>query len=83
MCGFFFCYKKNNTPIPKKLFISSSKLLSHRGPDDYRYFFDKKISGSFYRLSIQDISKLGSQPMLSRSKKILFFLMEKFIIIWN
>ena len=74
MCGFFFCYKKNNTPIPKKLFISSSKLLSHRGPDDYRYFFDKKISGSFYRLSIQDISKLGSQPMLSRSKKnIIFF----------
>jgi asparagine synthase (glutamine-hydrolysing) len=74
MCGFFFCYKKNNIPIEKKLFINSSKLLSHRGPDDLKYFFDKKISGSFYRLSIQDVSKLGSQPMLSKSKKnIIFF----------
>ena len=69
MCGFFFCYKKDNIPIEKKLFINSSKLLSHRGPDDLKYFFDKKISGSFYRLSIQDVSKLGSQPMLSKSKK--------------
>ena len=74
MCGFFFCYKKNSVPIEKKLFINSSKLLSHRGPDDLKYFFDKKISGSFYRLSIQDVSKLGAQPMLSKSKRnIIFF----------
>jgi len=74
MCGFFFCYKKNNISINKELFIKSSKLLSHRGPDDLRYFYDKNISGVFYRLSIQDISKLGSQPMFSNSKKnIIFF----------
>jgi asparagine synthase (glutamine-hydrolysing) len=74
MCGFFFCYKKNNTKINKELFLQSSKLLSHRGPDEVKYFFDKNISGTFYRLSIQDISKLGSQPMLSATKKnIIFF----------
>jgi asparagine synthase (glutamine-hydrolysing) len=74
MCGFFFCYKKNDISVNKELFIKSSKLLSHRGPDDLRYFYDKNISGVFYRLSIQDVSKLGSQPMLSNSKKnIIFF----------
>jgi asparagine synthase (glutamine-hydrolysing) len=74
MCGFFFCYKKNNIPVDRKLFLKSSKLLSHRGPDSFNHFFDKNILGSFYRLSIQDVSKLGSQPMLSFSKKnIIFF----------
>ena len=73
MCGFFFSYKKNNIQINKDLFLQSSKLLSHRGPDDVKYFFDKNISGTFYRLSIQDISKLGSQPMLSASKKSIIF----------
>ena len=74
MCGFFFSYRKNNTQLDSKLFVNSSKLLSHRGPDDLNFFFDKNISGAFYRLSIQDISKLGSQPMFSNSKKnIIFF----------
>ena len=77
MCGFFFCYKKNNIPVDRKLFLKSSKLLSHRGPDSFNHFFDKNILGSFYRLSIQDVSKLGSQPMLSFSKKnIIFFIGE-------
>lgn len=74
MCGFFFCYKKNSVQLDKKLFFECSQLLSHRGPDDTKFFFDENISGSFYRLSIQDISKFGSQPMFSISKKnIIFF----------
>ena len=57
MCGFVVI--KKNKFFNKKKFINSSKLLKHRGPDDYSFYEDNNIFMIFYRLSIQDISILG------------------------
>ena len=45
--------------------------ISHRGPDDHNVWIDEKLycALSHRRLSIIDLSKNGSQPMLSASKK--------------
>ena len=68
MCGFLVHYKFTlNSKFSKKNFISSSKLIRHRGPDDSCSIFKKNISMIFYRLSIIDQSTKGRQPMLSQS----------------
>lgn len=68
MCGFFVYFSKTGKAYNKKKFLTSSDLISHRGPDDNHAFFDKDIAIKFYRLSIRDISNNGRQPMLSWSK---------------
>jgi len=47
--------------------------LSHRGPDDYGYWLDKQSSLSFghTRLSINDLSAAGHQPMKSHSGRYI------------
>ena len=67
MCGFVVI--KKNKFFKKKKIINSSKLLEHRGPDDCSFYEDNDIFMIFYRLSIQDTSILGRQPMVSKSKK--------------
>ena len=52
-----------------------SKLISHRGPDDDGYYVDGNMALAHRRLSIQDLSDLGHQPMISID--------ENFIIIFN
>ena len=43
MCGFFIQIPLNNWGhFDKKKFIESSKLISHRGPDQKKYFFHKE-----------------------------------------
>lgn len=76
MCGITgFITAKN---IKAKVIIKKmTNTLHHRGPDDEGYFFEEKIGLAFghKRLSIQDLSKHGHQPMQSQSKR--------FIIIYN
>ena len=45
--------------------------LKHRGPDKQKYWIDKKnnIALGHTRLSIQDLSTNGSQPMESSNKR--------------
>ena len=71
MCGFFFIKKKKKNTFEKKKIDSACKLLTHRGPDDNKIFSNKDIFIKFYRLSIQDLSKKGMQPMISKSGKNL------------
>ena len=74
MCGYLFVYSKKKIPINKKKFLDSSKLINHRGPDDFSTFYGENIAASFYRLSIRDITANGRQPMLSHTqKKIIVF----------
>ncbi len=75
MCGFFAQVPfKNTKSFSKKKFLQSSKLISHRGPDDKKYFFNKRINLCFYRLSIIDQSSRASQPMVSFSgDKVIVF----------
>ena len=70
MCGFFAVFNNNKIHNKKKI-KESSKLISHRGPDDSSNFLDNNFYGIFYRLSIQDLSLNGRQPMLSKCKNYL------------
>ncbi len=71
MCGFFFVKKKIAHEFNIKKLNNSANLLSHRGPDDSKSFINDDIFVKFFRLSIQDLSPNGMQPMLSKSKNIM------------
>ncbi len=60
MCG-IVGFVGNNFSKPK--FEKNLKLLSHRGPDDMGIFYDEGVGLGHVRLSIQDLSSLGHQPM--------------------
>ncbi len=74
MCGFFFIQKKNKFIFNQKKLNLSANLISHRGPDDVKIYQDKDVFIKFFRLSIQDLSKKGMQPMISSSgSKLIVF----------
>ena len=57
-----------------KLDRKALDLLSHRGPDDWGIqslsFPDNNVYFGHRRLSIQDLSPAGHQPMYSHDKKL-------------
>ncbi|MEE9323676.1 MAG: asparagine synthase (glutamine-hydrolyzing) [Candidatus Aenigmarchaeota archaeon] len=53
----------------KKLLKRMCDVISHRGPDDHGYFFDKKISLGNRRLSIIDV-KGGRQPIHNEDESV-------------
>ena len=76
MCGIFGYYLKDKYnelfKNDEEIFSRFIKLISHRGPDDNSNFLDNNFYGIFYRLSIQDLSLNGRQPMLSKCKNLLY-----------
>ncbi len=75
MCGFagFF---SNKTPLNddfKEILLTVGRTIQHRGPDDSGVWLDKSagIGLVHRRLSIQDISPLGAQPMVSSSGRYI------------
>jgi len=76
VCGFIgFCRKKN---IEKSEFNALERVanyLNHRGPDQKNYWLKKNIYFSHRRLSINDLSSDGIQPMISKS--------GRFVILFN
>jgi asparagine synthase (glutamine-hydrolysing) len=52
-------------------FEEALAILSHRGPDasGTKYFFDEGVFLGHTRLSIQDLSPAGTQPMMSLDEK--------------
>jgi len=75
MCG-IFGISLSNTLVSKKLFAESLDLINHRGPDmtGIRHNEREKIAFGHKRLSIIDLSDLGSQPMntVNSSCQIIF-----------
>ena len=71
MCGFFGNIFGTNYLNNKKKFIESSKLLSHRGPDDNHSISSNNYVFSFYRLSLRDLSINGRQPMYSSCNRFV------------
>ena len=51
----------------------ASDLQAHRGPDGFGHFLDSRaqVALSHVRLSIQDISPLGHQPMFNEGKSVV------------
>lgn len=70
MCGFFFI-KKNKELFSINKLEKYSNFLSHRGPDDKQSLNNNDIYAKFFRLSIQDISENGLQPMFDYTKRFM------------
>lgn len=63
MCG--ICGKFNlqsSLPLNKEEVVKMASVITHRGPDDGGYYFDRNIGLGFRRLSIIDL-KTGHQPL--------------------
>jgi asparagine synthase (glutamine-hydrolysing) len=71
MCGIIGVVSKNN----QTFFKENLAKIAHRGPDDLGIFQDTYLSLGHRRLSIQDLSPNGHQPMLTQD--------ERFVIIFN
>ena len=75
MCGFFVVKPKTKKiSINKRRFINCTKMMTHRGPDDLKFYFDDDICMGFNRLSIIDLSNKGAQPFReNNSNQVLVF----------
>jgi asparagine synthase (glutamine-hydrolysing) len=71
MCGIVGLISKDS----KSKIIECSLSIAHRGPDDQGNYFDGDLALAHRRLSIQDVSQSGHQPMASYD--------ENYIIIFN
>lgn len=59
MCGILGTTQK----LPEEVFAKALDSISHRGPDDRGIHLDPNLSLGHRRLSIQDLSSNGHQPM--------------------
>ena len=68
MCGLVGSFSKSNE-VSREVCQEMADTLVHRGPDDSGVWLDRHagIVLGHRRLSIQDLSKLGHQPMESSS----------------
>jgi len=67
MCG--FTGYVSSSCMRKEVCGQMLSQITHRGPDDNGIWLDADIALGHRRLSIQDISPLGHQPMVSLSKR--------------
>lgn len=67
MCGIFGCISKNagNLDTPGIL-----DILKHRGPDDSGVYLENNLLFAHVRLSIQDVSCKGHQPMSTKDGNV-------------
>jgi len=72
MCGLLFQYKISG--IDHSLFIDATKEMDARGPDNLGTLFGTKYAFGHTRLSIQDLSTVANQPMVSNDQRyVLIF----------
>jgi asparagine synthase (glutamine-hydrolysing) len=77
MCGIFGIINEDKKLVSKQLIAKALSTLNRRGPDDSKIWISENeiVGFGHTRLSIQDLSSSGAQPMFSFDKK--------FIIIFN
>jgi asparagine synthase (glutamine-hydrolysing) len=66
MCGICGFYGFNDLHLIKRM----THALEHRGPEQFGYFIDYKISLGHRRLKIIDLSEKGKQPIFNEDKSI-------------
>ncbi|MHC4083590.1 MAG: asparagine synthase (glutamine-hydrolyzing) [Planctomycetota bacterium] len=71
MCGFVGIFRPNGSEVPKDKINAMLGIISYRGPDDSGQYFAPGIGLGHVRLSIQDISSLAAQPMVSHNKRFV------------
>ena len=69
MCGIAGIINFTNEPVEINLLQGMMNKIVHRGPDDEGIYIDKNFGLGHVRLSIQDLSKAGHQPMFSNCKR--------------
>jgi asparagine synthase (glutamine-hydrolysing) len=67
MCGITGIYNLKGESVPRDILKNMTDILSHRGPDDSGFYFDKNVGFGHRRLSILDVSVNGSQPQVSKN----------------
>ena len=67
MCGIAGLIVKNIENYDFTKFRNSTKLMSHRGPDNFGEYYDKNVALFHYRLSILDLDKRSNQPFFNES----------------
>lgn len=63
MCGIVALYSAVSGRIEPRLLEAMRDVMEHRGPDDAGVFCDQHVGLGHRRLSIQDLSPAGHQPM--------------------
>lgn len=70
MCGFLV---SSLNYCSQSLFETSLEFLDHRGPDETKFLSNDDFHFGFKRLSIQDLTPAGSQPMHDEKGNVLCF----------
>ena len=82
MCGIAGIYNEKKDRSIAHDIKKILKKIKHRGPDGKGFFIDKnKLALGNTRLSIQDVSRNGNQPIYSACKRyiIVFLLFTLFL----
>jgi asparagine synthase (glutamine-hydrolysing) len=70
MCGICGQVKiAGDEPVDQETIRRMARTISHRGPDDEGYFFDRSLGLGFRRLSIIDLA-YGHQPMSDAEESV-------------
>ena len=69
MCGIVGIYDFNHGFVSRDIIQIMTRALQHRGPDDQNVWFYNNIGLGHARLSVQDLSNNGNQPMYSFSRR--------------
>ena len=70
MCGITGVYNFNGSPVPVELIKKMNACIKHRGPDSSGYYLRGHVALGNRRLSILDLSSLGTQPMSDDENKV-------------
>lgn len=70
MCGIFGVVHRDINQIK---FKKSLDLLDHRGPDNKNSIFFEKFAFGHTRLSIQDLTQSGNQPMFDEKENCIIY----------
>ena len=70
MCGITGVYNFNGSPVPVELIKKMNACIKHRGPDSSGYYSRGHVALGNRRLSILDLSSLGTQPMSDDENKV-------------
>lgn len=74
MCGISGIINKNSLKVEQNEIQKINDLISHRGPDDEGFYFEKNFAFGHRRLSILDLSSDGHQPM---------YYLDRYVITYN
>jgi len=69
MCGFASIIALHGGKVNVSHLKNMSRVIRHRGPNSDGIYIDDSVGLAFRRLSIQDLSKAGSQPMKSSDNR--------------